>query len=147
MIIPVILSGGSGTRLWPLSRKQQPKQFVKLVDDRTLFQKTILRLPKDTDNPIIICNEDHRFLAAEQLRQIHVESNGIILEHIGKNTAPAITLAALRLIESFQDPILLVLPADHLINDVESFHEAINTAKKLASIDNFVTFGISPTSA
>ena len=96
MIAPIILSGGSGTRLWPLSRKLYPKQFIDLVNDTTLFQDAILRLPKGVENPLIICNEEHRFLAAEQLRQINKESNGIILEPIGKNTAPAIALAALK---------------------------------------------------
>ena len=95
MITPVILSGGSGSRLWPLSRKLHPKQFINLVNDTTtLFQDTILRLPEDFANPIIICNEEHRFLAAEQLRQINKDSNSIILEPIGKNPAPAIALAA-----------------------------------------------------
>ena len=85
MIVPIILSGGSGTRLWPLSRKLHPKQFIDLVNDTTLFQDTILRLPKDAANPLIICNEEHRFLAAEQLRQINKESNGIILEPIHRD--------------------------------------------------------------
>ncbi|HIF35334.1 MAG TPA: mannose-1-phosphate guanylyltransferase/mannose-6-phosphate isomerase, partial [Candidatus Thioglobus sp.] len=89
MITPIILSGGSGTRLWPLSRKLHPKQFINLVNDTTLFQDTILRLPTNVADPLVICNEEHRFLAAEQLRQIDRESNGIILEPIGRNTAPA----------------------------------------------------------
>ena len=97
MIVPIILSGGSGTRLWPLSRKHYPKQFISLVNQTTLFQDTILRLPEEMDEPTIVCNESHRFLVAEQLRQINKKSNNIILEPIGKNTAPAITLAALKL--------------------------------------------------
>ena len=144
MIVPVILSGGSGTRLWPLSRKLQPKQFMPLVNDTTLFQDTVLRLPESSANPIIVCNEDHRFLAAEQLRQINKTSNGIILEPIGKNTAPAIAIAALNLYKNSEDPILLVLPADHLIKDTLSFHKSIKVATKFALKNKMVTFGIVP---
>ena len=142
MIVPVILSGGSGTRLWPLSRKFYPKQFLDLVNDTTLFQDTILRLPKLLEKPLIICNEEHRFLAAEQLRQIKTEPNGIILEPVGKNTAPAIALAALRLLNKNNDPLLLVLSADHLIQNNKAFHEAISVAEKLANDDKLVTFGV-----
>jgi len=147
MITPIIISGGSGTRLWPLSRKLQPKQFISLGNDTTLFQDTILRLPKEAEDPIIICNEDHRFLAAEQLREINKFSTGIILEPIGKNTAPAIALAALKLYSSSEDPILLVLPADHMIEDIHSFHEAIKIAETLAIQNKLVTFGIVPKKA
>ena len=147
MIVPVILSGGSGTRLWPLSRKLHPKQFISLVNDTTLFQDTILRLPEGCDNPLIICNEEHRFLAAEQLRQIEQQPDGIILEPIGKNTAPAIALAALKLINEEKDPILLVLSADHLIKDNEKFDQAIRKAEKLATENKLVTFGIVPDKA
>ena len=147
MITPIIISGGSGTRLWPLSRKLQPKQFINLGNDTTLFQDTILRLPKDAENPIIICNEDHRFLAAEQLREINKLSTGIILEPIGKNTAPAIALAALKLHSSSADPILLVLPADHMIEDINSFHKTIKIAKTLAIQNKLVTFGVLPNKA
>ena len=147
MIVPIILSGGSGTRLWPLSRKLHPKQFIDLVNDTTLFQDTILRLPKDTDNPLIICNEEHRFLAAEQLRQINKESNGIILEPIGRNTAPAIALAALKFINNGEDPLLLVLSADHLIKNIGAFHQSIEVAEKLAENNKLVTFGIVPDKA
>jgi len=147
MIIPIILSGGSGARLWPLSRRLQPKQFISLANDTTLFQDTILRLPKNVANPIIICNEAHRFLAAEQLRQISRLSQGIILEPIGKNTAPAIALAALKLINDYKDPLLLVLPADHLIQDIQAFHESIKVAKTLAEKNKLVTFGITPNKA
>jgi mannose-1-phosphate guanylyltransferase len=147
MITPIIISGGSGTRLWPLSRKLQPKQFISLGNDTTLFQDTILRLPKEAEDPIIICNEDHRFLAAEQLREINKLSTGIILEPIGKNTAPAIALAALKLYSSSEDPILLVLPADHMIEDTHSFHEAIKIAETLAIQNKLVTFGILPNKA
>ena len=147
MIVPIILSGGSGTRLRPLSRKLHPKQFIDLVNDTTLFQDTILRLPKDAANPLIICNEEHRFLAAEQLRQINKESNGIILEPIGKNTAPAIALAALKFINNGEDPLLLVLSADHLIQNIDAFHRSIKIAEKLAERDKLVTFGIVPDKA
>ena len=118
MIVPVILSGGSGTRLWPLSRKLYPKQFISLVNNTTLFQDTIMRLPNEASNPLVICNEEHRFLAAEQLREINKKPKGIILEPEGKNTAPAIALAVLKFIYTGEDPILLVLSADHLIKDV-----------------------------
>ena len=147
MIVPIILSGGSGTRLWPLSRKLHPKQFIDLVNDTTLFQDTILRLPKYVANPLIICNEEHRFLAAEQLRQINKESNGIILEPIGKNTAPAIALAALKFVNNGEDPLLLVLSADHLIQNINTFHQSIKIAEKLAEKDKLVTFGIVPDKA
>ena len=144
MIIPVILVGGSGTRLWPLSRKLYPKQFINLINETTLFQDTILRLPDTIEKPLIICNEEHRFLAAEQLRQINKKSNGIILEPHGKNTAPAIALAALHELNNNRDSILIVLSADHIIQDINSFHQSIEIAKKLADKDKLVTFGILP---
>ena len=147
MIVPVILSGGSGTRLWPLSRKFYPKQFLSLINETSLLQDTVLRLPKITEPPLIICNEEHRFLAAEQLRQINTTPNGIILEPIGKNTAPAIALAALKLIDKNTDPLLLVLSADHLIQDNKAFHQAIVFAEKLANKDKLITFGIVPDKA
>mgnify|MGYP006096927665 CR=1 FL=1 len=147
MIIPVILAGGSGSRLWPLSRNLQPKQFISLINENTFFQDTVLRLPKDTLDPLIICNEEHRFLAAEQLRQINNSSQGIIIEPEGRNTAPAITLAALKLINDYSDPILLVLPADHLIKDIRAFHKSIKFAKTLAENNKLVTFGIIPNRA
>ncbi len=147
MIVPIILSGGSGTRLWPLSRKLHPKQFINLVNETTLFQDTILRLPKDVAEPLIICNEEHRFLAAEQLREINKKTKGIILEPEGKNTAPAIALAALKFINTGEDPILLVLSADHLIKNVKAFHQSITIASELAENDKLITFGIVPDKA
>ena len=144
MITPVILCGGSGTRLWPLSRKLYPKQFISLVNDNTLFQNTILRLPKEVANPIVVCNEEYRFLAAEQLRQINKHSNNIILEPISKNTAPAIALAAL---SAGNDTLLLVLPADHVIEDEEYFNKLVLKAMPLAKSGKLVTFGIVPTKA
>ena len=144
MIVPVILAGGSGTRLWPLSRMLHPKQFIKLIGETTLFQEAVLRLSQSIGDPLVICNEEHRFLAAEQLRQINRSATSIILEPIGKNTAPAIALAALKSIKSNENVILLVLSADHLIQDVEKFHQAIESAKKQAEKDKLVTFGIVP---
>ncbi len=144
MITPVILSGGSGTRLWPLSRKLHPKQFISLVNETTLFQDTILRLPEGVSEPLIICNEEHRFLAAEQLRQIDKKTKGIILESEGRNTAPAIALAALHELNNNHDSILFVLSADHIIKDINSFHQSIEIAKELAEEDKLVTFGILP---
>ena len=147
MIVPVILSGGSGTRLWPLSRKLHPKQFINLVNETTIFQDTILRLPEDVAEPLIICNEEHRFLAAEQLREIGKKTNGIILEPEGRNTAPAIALAALQFINKGEDPILLVLSADHLIKNVEAFHQSISIANDLAEKNKLITFGVVPDKA
>jgi mannose-1-phosphate guanylyltransferase len=147
MIVPVILSGGSGTRLWPLSRKLHPKQFINLVNETTLFQDTILRLPEGVSEPLIICNEEHRFLAAEQLREINKKTKGIILEPEGKNTAPAIALAALKFINTGEDPILLVLSADHLIKNIKAFHQSITVARELAENDKLITFGIVPDKA
>ena len=144
MIVPVILSGGSGTRLWPLSRKLHPKQFIELIGETTLFQEAVLRLPKSIGDPLVICNEDHRFLAAEQLRQINRSAANIILEPVGKNTAPAIAVAALKSIKDDGNVILLVLSADHLIQDVGKFHQAIKSAKKQAEKGKLVTFGIVP---
>ena len=144
MIVPVILSGGSGTRLWPLSRSLYPKQFISLVNKTTLFQDTIMRLPDKTADPLIICNEDHRFIAAEQLRQINSKNNGIILEPTGKNTAPAIAIAALSLVQENLDPILLVVSADHLIDDDDKFHESIEISRKIAEKGKLVSFGVKP---
>ena len=141
MIIPIILCGGSGTRLWPLSRKLYPKQFISLINDTTLFQDTILRLPDYLKKPLIVCNEEHRFIAAEQLRQINQKSSGIILEPVGKNTAPAIALAAIHEIKKNHDLILFVLSADHIIQDKKAFHLSIKTAELLAKEEKLVTFG------
>ena len=147
MIIPIILAGGSGTRLWPLSRKIHPKQFISLVNETSLFQDTLTRLPKEALDPIVICNEDHRFLVAEQAREINVTLNSIILEPIGRNTAPAIALAAIKVLNDFENPILIVLAADHKIENKSAFHDAIKIAHKLAENNKIVTFGIIPKSA
>ncbi len=145
MIAPIILSGGSGTRLWPISRSLHPKQFIKFLNDLTLFQDTIIRLPKESLDPLVICNNEHRFLAAEQLRQINKKSSGIILEPFGKNTAPAVALAAIHLINQKQDYPLLILSADHHIKDIKKFHHAIQIAKPLAESGKLVAFGSLPT--
>ena len=148
-IIPVILSGGSGERLWPLSRRQFPKQYLPLSSDNTMFQETILRL-NGLDNlaePIIICNEDHRFLVSEQCKQINVINPKILLEPVAKNTAPAIMAAALQSIKDNNDAILLVLSADHIIQDVDAFHHTINIANKQAEAGKLATFGVVPTGA
>jgi len=147
MIVPVILSGGSGTRLWPLSRTLYPKQFLSLINKTSLFQDTIMRLPKNVSDPLIICNEEHRFIVAEQLRQISYNNKGIILEPVGKNTAPAIALAAMNLLNNNEDPILLVLSADHLISDIQKFHNAIETATKIAEKGKLAALGVQPTKA
>jgi len=148
MIVPIILSGGSGSRLWPISRSLFPKQFINLVNDETsLFQDTIRRLPKNLESPVVICNEEHRFIVAEQLRQIKSNNKGIILEPIGKNTAPAIALAALHLLKDGSDPTLLVLSADHSISDNKKFHNSIKTGQKLAEKNKLASFGVIPTKA
>jgi len=144
MIVPVILAGGSGKRLWPLSRKLYPKQFINLVNKTSLFQDTLLRIPENFSKPIIICNEEHRFIVAEQLRQINISPNCIILEPEGKNTAPAITLASLKLSNDNEDSVILVLSADHLIEDIKKFHKSISIALDLAKNEKLVTFGVNP---
>jgi mannose-1-phosphate guanylyltransferase/mannose-6-phosphate isomerase len=148
-ITPVILSGGSGTRLWPLSRKQYPKQYLPLVGDNTMLQETILRLSglSNLADPIIVCNSDHRFIVAEQCQQIDVMNPTILLEPIGKNTAPAIAAAAIQSLKEKDNSVLLVLSADHVIQDVEAFHNTIDIASKQAQDGKLVTFGIVPTDA
>ena len=147
-MIPVILSGGSGTRLWPLSRKFFPKQFLPLSSDLSMFQEAFTRL-KDLylQPPVVICNEEHRFITAEQLRNIDVVDCDIILEPVGRNTAPAIAVAAFHALKNDNDAMLLVLAADHVINDVDAFHHAISHAEVLANKNKLVTFGIVPVKA
>ena len=146
MITPVILCGGSGTRLWPLSRELYPKQLLALTSEQTLLQQTATRLShkKDMTKPLVICNEEHRFLVAEQLRQVTIEPAGIILEPMGRNTAPAVALAAYHASTTDPDSLLLILPADHLIADVDSFSTAVQQGAPLAQQDKLVTFGIVP---
>ncbi|BEB50431.1 mannose-1-phosphate guanylyltransferase/mannose-6-phosphate isomerase [Escherichia coli] len=146
MLLPVIMAGGTGSRLWPMSRELYPKQFLRLYGQRSMLQETMLRLDDvDAREPVVICNQEHRFLVAEQLRQINKLSHNIILEPVGRNTAPAIALAALSAIENGDDPILLVLAADHIINNKLAFHQAIKSAFKFALQGRLVTFGIVPT--
>jgi mannose-1-phosphate guanylyltransferase/mannose-6-phosphate isomerase len=147
MLVPVILSGGAGTRLWPLSRELYPKQLLPLVGKHTMLQDTLMRLHGvDIAAPIVVCNEAHRFLVAEQLRTIGCDARSIVLEPIGRNTAPAIALAAHAALAADQgDAQLLVLPADHVIRDLEAFHAAIGLAVTAAREGALVTFGIVPT--
>ena len=141
----MILAGGTGSRLWPKSRAALPKQFLSLTSKSSMLQDTIKRLSGTQSNsPIIICNDAHRFLVAEQLRQEGIKHGGILLEPVGRNTAPAIALAALHATKNGDDTILLVLAADHLIKDAPAFHIAINNAEKLAEQGKLVTFGIVP---
>lgn len=143
---PVILAGGSGTRLWPASRQLHPKQFLPLLDDESLLQQTLRRLEGiEHATPLLICNEEHRFLAAEQLRQYGMETASILLESEGRNTAPAIALSALLATRDGADPLLLVLPADHAITDTSAFQAAVTDAIALALEERLVTFGIVPT--
>ncbi|MDQ5767534.1 mannose-1-phosphate guanylyltransferase/mannose-6-phosphate isomerase [Thiothrix subterranea] len=147
MITPIILSGGSGTRLWPLSRQLRPKQFLPIVGNDTLFQETVQRLHgiEGLQPPFVICNEDHRFMVAEQLQALGLQAQGILLEPVGRNTAPAIALAALRLLQQNQaDAVMLVLPADHVIHDAPAFHQAVIQAAQAAYNGHLVTFGIVP---
>ncbi|HFI5643967.1 TPA: mannose-1-phosphate guanylyltransferase/mannose-6-phosphate isomerase [Raoultella planticola] len=147
MLLPVIMAGGTGSRLWPMSRELYPKQFLRLYGQNSMLQETITRLSGlDTHEPMVICNEEHRFLVAEQLRQLDKLSHNIILEPVGRNTAPAIALAALQATKNGDDPLLLVLAADHIINNVQVFHEAVRVAQKYAEIGHLVTFGIVPDS-
>jgi mannose-1-phosphate guanylyltransferase/mannose-6-phosphate isomerase len=146
VIIPVILSGGSGTRLWPLSRRMHPKQLLPLVNDTTMLQNTITRLTgsPDIDHVMVICNDDYRFMVSEQVKETDIPSNEIILEPMGRNTAPAIALAAFNAIRNGDDPVLLVLPADHVIADVETFQSALLLGKQASEAGKLVTFGIVP---
>ena len=145
-VIPVILCGGAGTRLWPLSRELYPKQLLALVDDYSLLQNTVTRCAghPDVTAPMLVCNEEHRFLVAEQLREIEVEASRIILEPEGRNTAPAVALAAHEAMKTDDGAILVVLPSDHVIHKTTLFLEALTTAIDLAKDDALVTFGVVP---
>ena len=141
----VLLSGGSGTRLWPLSREAYPKQFLPMVDADTMLQATWRRVAGlATDAPIVVANEDHRFLVAEQLRQAEAPAPAILLEPVGRNTAPAIAAAALQALADGDDPLLLVLPSDHVVGDAEGFRNAVRAACDAAAAGALVTFGIVP---
>ncbi|TLU65074.1 mannose-1-phosphate guanylyltransferase/mannose-6-phosphate isomerase [Thalassotalea litorea] len=147
MLKPVIMAGGNGSRLWPMSRKLFPKQFLKISSDFTMIQETVKRLDGLVAfEPVTICNEEHRFIVAEQLREID-KLGQIILEPVGRNTAPAIALAALSEIQQGNDPVLLVLAADHVIGDIDKFQSVVNTGLEQAEAGKLVTFGIVPTHA
>ena len=145
-IQPLILSGGSGSRLWPLSRTLYPKQLLPLLGDATLLQQTAKRLQglPGLATPMVVCNQEHRFLVAEQLREIDIGAASIFLEPVGRNTAPAVAVAALALEMQNPEAVLLVLPADHLIKDLAAFHAAVEAAVAAANAGRLVTFGITP---
>lgn len=152
-LLAVILCGGSGTRLWPLSRETYPKQFLSISGQRTMLQETALRLgglPRDFQlhpSPIVVCNREHRFLAASQLMAAGIAQSRILLESSGRNTAPALTLAALQAVEAGDDPVMLAMPADHAIADLAAFHSAVAIAFPHACTGAMITFGIVPSRA
>lgn len=146
MIFPVIMCGGNGSRLWPLSRNAFPKQFLSLNSSQTMLQDTIARIAQlDANPPLFVCNEQHRFIVAEQLRQSQCSNSGILLEPTGRNTAPAIALSAFKAVEQESDVLLLVLAADHVIQNQPSFLQSVAAARVLAEQGKLVTFGIVPT--
>ncbi|MES2564405.1 MAG: mannose-1-phosphate guanylyltransferase/mannose-6-phosphate isomerase [Pseudomonadota bacterium] len=144
-IHPVILSGGSGTRLWPMSRASMPKQFLGLASELSLLQETALRAMATCDcAPTFVCNEEHRFLLAEQMRTVGVNARAIVLEPMGRNTAPAVTVAALSILDADPDAVLMVMPSDHVVRDVPAFTAAVQSAAVAAMQGHLVTFGIKP---
>ena len=145
-MIPVILSGGSGSRLWPLSRKQFPKQFLALTGEHTLFQQTVERLQFDgMQHPVVVCNKDHRFIVTEQLGALGLETQAVIMEPFGRNTAPAVAIAAMMLANEGRDELMLVLPADHVIDDQKALQRALALATVAAERGEMVLFGIPAT--
>ena len=146
-IHPVILCGGAGTRLWPLSRAAYPKQLLSLVSERTMLQETVARNLSDVGfaAPLLICNDEHRFLVDEQLRQIGVEPRAILLEPVARNTGPAIAAAALWLLARDPDALMLVQPSDHVIANSDAFHRAVMQGLAAAQDGQLVTFGVKPT--
>lgn len=147
MLVPVFLSGGVGSRLWPVSRESYPKQFLPLTHELSMLQETVKRVRglEGLSAPLVVCNEEHRFLVAEQFRAINQKAASILLEPEGKNTAPAVALAAIAALRSDESAILLVLPADHVIQDAEAFRQAVQAGLPLAESGKLVTFGIVPT--
>ena len=151
LVWPVIMAGGSGTRLWPLSRSGYPKQFLVLAGNSSLFQQAVSRLKGLADAntelaaPLVVSNEEHRFLALDQLREIHAEPSAVLLEPVGRNTAPALTLAALQALESGHDPVLVVTPADQTVNDDAAFSASMQRAVQAAAGGAIAILGISPT--
>src|ERR1700730_7038274 len=146
MLHPVVLSGGSGTRLWPMSRALHPKQLLALLGRETLLQQAVRRVCHDTPfaAPLLVANEDHRFIIAEQLREIGAVPQALLLEPVGRNTAPAACVAALALTETEPDPLMLLMPSDHRIGDVDAFVAAIDRAAIAARAGALVSFGITP---
>lgn len=145
-VVPVILCGGAGTRLWPMSRELYPKQFLSLVDDMSLLQNTLKRVAKYKNivSPLVVCNEDHRFLVAQQIHELDISPRSIMLEPIARNTAPAITIAALKLLNQGADQIMAVFPSDHVITDETTFLDGLEKAAALARKGYLVTFGVTP---
>lgn len=146
-VYPVVLSGGSGSRLWPLSREHHPKQLLSFLGGKTLLQETLSRLEgiSNTGEPVIVCNEEYRFLVADQLKEVGKAKGLIILEPVGRNTAPALTFAALHLRSICPDAVMLVMPADHMIRDLNAFHETLREGVRIAESGGLVTFGVVPT--
>jgi mannose-1-phosphate guanylyltransferase/mannose-6-phosphate isomerase len=147
MLTPVLLSGGVGSRLWPVSRETYPKQFLPLAGELSMLQETLRRTSGlEETAPLVVCNEEHRFMVAEQLRQVDIRASALILEPQGRNTAPAVALAAIQALADDPEALLLVLPADHVIRDVEAFADAVGRAVPLAQKGRLMTFGVVPTS-
>ena len=147
MLTPVLLSGGVGSRLWPVSRETHPKQFLPLAGELSMLQETLQRSSgMEEAAPVVVCNEEHRFMVAEQLRQVNIKAGALILEPQGRNTAPAVALAAIQALASDPQALLLVLPADHLIQNVQAFAEAVTKAIPLAEQGRLMTFGVVPSS-
>ena len=148
MLVPVLLSGGVGSRLWPVSREGRPKQFLPMSGALSMLQSTCQRVDAAAPSPpIVVCNEEHRFLVAEQLREIGVSPQALVLEPEGRNTAPAIALAAFQALSVNSDSVLLVLPADHHMSDVDAFVAALAPATAAAAEGRLVTFGVGPSRA
>ncbi len=147
MLTPVLLSGGVGSRLWPVSRETHPKQFLPLAGELSMLQETLQRASGlEETPPLVVCNEEHRFMVAEQLRQVDLRASALILEPEGRNTAPAVALAAIQALAGDPEALLLVLPADHLIQDVDAFVAAVGKAVPLAQQGRLMTFGVVPAS-